>query len=72
MQCAQTNVSRFQVAVERLRMQQDRVYQLAAQLEETQKQAEMLKYSKAEMKEQVKQMENSIQQATNEEIRLEM
>lgn len=58
--------------MKRLRMQQERVDQLAAQLEETQKQAEMLKYSKAKMEEQVKQMENSIQQATNEEIRLEM
>ncbi len=66
---AQTNTSRLQIAVERLRRQQEQVDRLAIQLQHTQNEAEMLKSSKAEMEEQAKQMENRIQQAANEEHR---
>lgn len=69
---AQTNTSRLQIAIERLRRQQEQVDRLAAQLQETQNEAEMLKSSKPEMEEQQKQMENQIQQAQNQDIRLEM
>jgi chromosome segregation ATPase len=69
---AQTNTSRLQIAIERLRRQQEQVDRLTAQLQETQNEAQMIKSSKPEMEEQVKELENLIQQAQNEQQRSEM
>lgn len=69
---AQANASRLQIAVERLRRQQEIVDRLTIQLQETQNEAQMLKTSNPQMEEQAKQMESQIQQAQNEEHRAEM
>ncbi len=66
---AQANTSRLQIAVERLRRQQEQVDRLTTQLQETQNEAQMFKSSKPQMEEQLKEMESQIQQAQNEEQR---
>lgn len=66
---AQANTSRLQIAVERLRRQQEQIDRLTTQLQETQNEAQMLKSTKPQMEEQLKEMESQIQQAQNEEQR---
>jgi chromosome segregation ATPase len=65
----QANTSRLQIAIERLRRQQEQVDRLAAQLQQTQNETQMLKSSQPQMEEQTKQMENQIGQAQTEEHR---